>query len=346
MVNVRAALAFGAAALLLTAQAAAEAPEGGGQAARAGARAAAQASYERAERAAKERRFAEALAAYREAATADPSAPFAPTARSRADHLAARGEGDFAPLARLEEVRRDPAKSSDRGVIEALVRDAAAFPEGRVRSEARLVAAEALWHRLGDPRRAAILLDEVLADKAADRLTQGLALAELVAIQRELGDLGAALAALDRHPDLAPGLRTEVRRLSRRVTLRYVSIAALAALAGVGALSAVRAARSTSLDALRRRLVSPLSIALALYIGGAAAVLVRLHGGGDARPFLWLGLGVLGVVFAARAWRLGSSDRRPSARAARAFACAAGVLAAAFLALERTDAGYLESFGL
>ena len=61
---------------------------------------------------------------------------------------------------------------------------------------------------------------------------------------------------------------------------------------------------------------------------------------------LWLGVGVLGVDLAARAWRIGSRDGRPIARAARAVVCAAGVLAVAFLALERADAGYLESFGL
>src|SRR5262245_51623624 len=71
------------------------------------ARSMAKASYERAGRAAADRRFAEALEAYERAASVDPSAPFAPAARARATYLAARAEGGFAPLARLEEVRRD-----------------------------------------------------------------------------------------------------------------------------------------------------------------------------------------------------------------------------------------------
>jgi hypothetical protein len=225
-------------------------------------------------------------------------------------------------------------------------RDVAGFPEGRVRSEARLVAAEAFWHRLGEPRRAAALLEEVLADPAADRLTRGLAISELVAVDRELGDLGAARAAVDRYPDLAPSLRIEVLRLSRRVSLRSASLAVLAALVLIGAASIARAARKKPLREVGRALRSPLPIAFALYLGGASAILVRLYGNADPRPFLWLGLGVLSVATIARAWRLGSTDQRPAARIARALICAAGVLAAAFLALERTDAGYLESFGL
>jgi hypothetical protein len=93
-------------------------------------RAEATASFERAERASRERRFGEALAAYRQAAAIDPSAPFVPAARARAADLEAHAEGGFAPLARLEELRRDPARTSDRAAIEALERDAAGFPEG------------------------------------------------------------------------------------------------------------------------------------------------------------------------------------------------------------------------
>lgn len=310
------------------------------------ARATAARAFERAERAATNRSFAEALSAYREAASADPSAPFAPTARARADRLAARSEGNFEPLSRLEEVRRDPTKTGDRAAIESLERAITSFPDGPVRGEARLVAAEAWLHKLGDPGRAAGLLEQALADPAADTLTRSLALAELVALERDRGDIEAARKVVDRYPDLAPKLREEVLRASRRVSLRFASFGALAALGCIGLASLVRALAAGRLAELRRSLKSPLPIAASLYIGGVAAVFVRLHGGADPRPFLWLGLGALAIDRIARVWRIGSVTERPAARAARAIACAIGVLAVAFLALERTDAGYLEGFGL
>jgi tetratricopeptide (TPR) repeat protein len=310
------------------------------------ARARARASYDRAERAASERRFAEALLAYKEALAEDPSSPIAPAARARAADLAAHAEGNFGPLARLEEVRRDPGRAADRGAVLALAEDLRSFPPGRVRAEARLFVADALWHRLGEPRAAIAPLAEVLADPEADALLKGLALASLVALHRELGDLSAAREVVDRYPDLAPNQRREVLRLVRRERLQRASFGLLGVLGAIGALSFFRAARSMPLHEVKREVVRPLAVAFALYLGAAGAIFVRLYGEGDVRPFLWLGAGVLGVDLVARAWRVGSTDARPVARIGRAIACAAGVLAVAFLALERADAGYLESFGL
>ena len=311
------------------------------------ARAAAQQSFDRAEQAFAALRFAEALTAYREAAAADPSARFVPIARARAADLEAHAEGGFAPLARLSAVRRDPIQSGDRAVIEALERDVATFPPGRVRGEAELTIADAWWHRLGDPRRAVPPLEAAIADETGDRLTRSLALGELVSLHRERGDLDAALAAVDRSPDLAPATRREVRTLVRRGRLRTVAIAFLAALGLLGVVSLLRAApRLGGLAELPRALLPPLAVAFSLYLGGAAAVLVRLRGDGDPRPFVWLGLGVLAAFIVARAWRLGWGDGGPSARAARGLLCAAGVIAAAFLAVERTDPSYLEGLGL
>jgi len=336
----RAASALALGAILLSAAAPSHAEPGPE------ARVTAQQSFDRAEQAFQAERFAEALAAYREAVAADPSARFVLTARARAADLAAHAEGDFAPLARLSIVRRDPTKLRDRAVIEALARDVAAFPPGRVRGEAELVIADAWW-RLGEPRRAVGPLEAVVADEAGDRLTRSLALGELARLQRELGDLDAALAAVERFPDLAPAARNEVRKLVRRGRLRTTAIALLAALGVVGLTSVVRATpRVGGLGEIPRALLPPLAVAFSLYLGGAAAVLVRLRGDGDPRPFVWLGLGVLAVFAVARAWRFGWGVGGPSARAARGVICAAGVLAAAFLAVERTDASYLESLGL
>jgi len=328
------------AALLLSAEARADAPQQPEDR-----RARARAMFDEGERATAELRFAEALAAYEKVITIDPGAPFARLARTRAADLAAHGEGGFAPLARLEAVRRQP--SADRATIDALARDVASFPAGRVRGEARLVVAEAFWHRFGEIDLAASALGEVLADDAADRLTRALAMNELVALERQRGDLAAAHRAVESFPDLVPALRAEIGRLVRRVLLRRVAIGTVVVLGVIGLASIARLLlRTRDPERVTRSVVRPLAVGFALYLGGAAAILVRLHGDGDARPFIWLGLGVLGVDVVARAWRLGSGDTRAVARTSRAIACAAGVLAVAFLSLEGANAGYLENFGL
>lgn len=312
-----------------------------------GDRARAQLLFDDAEKAAAQRRFDAALRDYRAAFDADPSAPFAPAARVRADDLAEHAEGGFEPLRRLEEVRRDPARTRDPVALEALERDAAAFPPGRVRSEARLVVADGYWHALGDARRGIPPLEAVLADPAADRLTRAVALSQLATIERSLGDLDAAVAAVDRHPELIPSLPVQLHRLVRRARLRRAAELLLAGLALVGSFSAARIARRRGARALPRVLVRPLAVAFALYVGAGGAVVARLHGRDDPRPFLVLGLGVLAVDLVARAWTAASREPDPPLRrAARALLCAAGVLAVGFLALERTQAGYLEGFGL
>ncbi len=303
--------------------------------------------FDRAERASHDRRYAEAVADYDAALAADPSAPFATVARARVADLREHAEGGYAPLARLDEVRRDPRRGRDRASVEALASDLAAFPPGRVRSEARLVVAEAFWHELGDPRRAAAALGEILDDPSADRLIQALALTELVAVDKELGDVAGALDAARRHPDLAPRLAADLARVARRGPLRAAASALALGLVLVGAASFARASiRAGDPRPVASAVVRPLAVAFALYLGGAAAVIVHLHGGEDARPFLLLGLAVLAVDVVARAWRLAARDERALARGLRAARCAAGVVAIAFLILERTAAGSLDALGL
>jgi hypothetical protein len=316
------------------------------------ARARAEASCASGEQAAQALRFAEALAAYRAAQAADASAPCAALARARADDLAAHAEGDFGPLTELETVRRDPRKTADRAAIEALARDLEAFPAGRVRVEARLVVAEAWWQRLGEPERAIAACEAAAADRGGDRLTRALALSELWTLRRQRGEVREALAALERDPDLSPSLTAVVRRAARRVRLRAAALVVLGALAAIGGASLARLlARARDLRELPGQVVRPVAVAFSLYLGGAAAVVVRLHGGeGDARPFLWLGLAVLAMAVIARAFGIASgmatSARGAAARATWAAACVAGVLAAAFLAVERTDESFLEGLGL
>jgi len=310
------------------------------------AKSAARHAYEQAESAAAALHFSEALAAYDRAISLDPSAPFVRVARARVADLRAHAEGDFVPLTRLEKVRRNPTAS--REDVETLARDAPQFPPGRVRSEAQLVVAEAFWHRFGAPDLAAQALDAALEDPSADRLTRALALNELVALERERERLDAANALVARFPDLSPNLTAEVRRLVRRVWLGRFAWGSFSGLILLGVIGGLRAifGRGFEPDAVIRKVVRPFSVGFALYIGGVASLLVRLHGEGDVRPFLWLGFGVLAVDIAVRACRVGFVDERVIVRILRALASVIGVVAVAFLALQYADAAYLETLGL
>jgi hypothetical protein len=303
--------------------------------------------YDAAERADADRLYADAALAYEGAIAADPRAAFAGHARARLADLRAHAEGGFAPLARLDEVRRDPTKRADRAAIEALARDLEAFPPGRVRSEARLVVADAWWHALGDPRRAVGPLRAVIDDADAERRTRTLALSELVSLDRALGDPGAALEDVRAHADLAPKLFADLARAARRVRLRLASIGVAVALAAIGAASLARAIRRAR-DPRRVAdvVLRPWAIAVALGIAGAGALAVRLAGGAATRPLLLLGPTLAAVDVAVRSWRLASGDERPVARAARAVLHVAGAAAIAFLILDATAPSVLERLGL
>ncbi len=247
-------------------------------------------------------------------------------------------------------MRRDPQRMADRAAIEALARDLEAFPAGRVRAEARISVAEAWWHRLGEPEQAIAQYEAAVADAGADRLTRSVALSELWTLRRQRGEIREALAVVDRAPDVSPNLTVVVRRAWRREQARGAAFAVLGVLGAVGAAALVRLALAArDVRDLPGQVVRPSVVAFSLYLGGAGAVLVRLRGDGDTRPFLWLGLGVLALAVIARAVPLAlpvaTGARRPAARAIWAAACALGVMAAAFLAVERTDPSYLEGIG-
>ena len=98
--------------------------------------------------------------------------------------------------------------------------------------------------------------------------------------------------------------------------------------------------------------------AAALVVGyGLASMLIRAYWPASETPrvfeaaviglvFLWLGLAVLTMAVIARAFPIAAGARGPTARAAWTAACIAGVAAAAFLVVERTDPSYLEGIGL
>jgi hypothetical protein len=334
----RAALLLGWVACMLVVAPLAAEPEG---------RAIAQASCARGEQAARDLRFADALAAYRAALVADPSAPCVSAARARVEDLEAHAEGDFAPLAVVEAARRDPQRLADRAALEAFEQAVAAFPAGRVRAEGNLVAAHAWQRGVKVPERAIAAFQAVIRDPAGDRLTRAVALAELWALRKQRGEFHEAAPDVERDPDLSPAVTKSVRRAVARSRMSAAATAALGVLGGVFALSiAALVRKSRDVREVPGRLVRPFEVAFALYVGGASAVLVRVHGDGDTRPFLLFGAGVLALVAGARAFALAFAARSRLVRAAWALACATGVVAAAFLALERTDPSYLEGLGL
>lgn len=305
----------------------------------------ARAAFEAAEAAERGGRFADALAGYRRIVDQSPTASFAIASRARAERLEAHSEGGFAPLARLEAVRADANKLRDRGELDALARDALAFPDGPTRAEALLVVGEALWHQIGDRDAAATALESAADDRAADPLSRSLALNQLVALRREQGRLDAALVALDRHPEIARELRAEIARLVRRSRLVRASTVVLAAFGGVAAWAFTTLARRRELTV--RGLVVPWSLAVAAWIGIGGALFVHLHGGeGDAATFAAFGAGLAVLDVAARAWARAARPAGNGARALRAGTCAFAVVALALVVVEQTDPRYLSGLGL
>lgn len=307
-------------------------------------RAAALADFAEAERADKELRLADAMRLYQTSFADDPSAPGAPRARARAQDLADHAEGGFAPLARLEAVRRDPAQSNDPAAIAKLETDAAAFPPGRVRIEARMLAGVAWLGRLRNPARARGPFAAVVDDPAADRTTRSLALRHYTEACEATGNLAAARAAVLAHPGVAPVAASHVLRAYRRTFVRAAAIALLGVVlaAGLGSLAAL--ARRGGVAALRSALRGT-TFAVGAWVALAGVALVHAYDESDPRPFVWLGAGTLVLGTAARAWSLAGPTTRWH-RALRVALCALAALALAFVALDRSDPMYLDSFGL
>jgi hypothetical protein len=298
--------------------------------------------------------FARALDAYRAVVAAAPDSPEAERAANRVAWLGARSEGDFRPLERLETVRRDPARASDPGAIDALARDAAAFPAGTVRIEARMFVAEAWLGRLrgiagaASTERALELLRDVRDDPTTDPLTARVAERQLVGALAAAGRLDEAAAEASAHADrLDAAFMGQTRAGVRRRTMRRAATFELGAFGVLAAVALGRAGHRGTLGRAGRALrqMVPLAIGFAIYLAAAGGVLACAYESGNAAPFVWLGAMVLPLTLVARAWgAVGSGSS--GARAGRALLCAVTVLAAALLALDQTDPGYLEGFGL
>lgn len=301
-----------------------------------------------AEREDAERAFSDALAHYRGCAAAGSG-----TARARALQriawLEARSEGGgFAPLARLEEVRRDPVLSRDPVAVERLASDAETFPAGRVRTEARMVVADAWMGSLQRPGDALVELRRVARDPATDPLTASLAERLIVEELTNVGSPADAASEAVAHADLLDaGFVARVRRLARRRWLLACAQACIAAFAGFAVTAVARARRRQGMrEALQAvRDFAPMAVAFALFLGVAGGALASRYESGNARPFAFLGAAVLPLLLVARSWNaVGSPHTGP--RVGRAVLCGVAVVAAAFALLATTTPDYLDGFGL
>jgi hypothetical protein len=207
-----------------------------------------------------ERAYAHALANYRACVAAAPNTLWAQRATQQIAWLTARAEGDFAPLDRFERVELDPAQMSDPAAIDALARDADAFPPGRVRLEARRFVAEA-WLAL--PERHADALRELQSLRSdlpfADLFTDRAIERELVDALIANGNIEEAAHEVTHHSDhFDPALASQVQRLARRraferaarLELFLFSASILGALI-VQKLRSLRAPKGAPLHALR-----------------------------------------------------------------------------------------------
>jgi len=283
--------------------------------------------------------FAAALADYDVSLARSPSGRYALAARARSEDLRAHSEGAFAPLTTLEHARRSPQTIES---IDTLEIAANGFPDGRVRGEARMLGAEAYLDRLGQREKGLKMLDLVMGDASCDETLRRFAarrIADAALAEGRTSDaIAAARAARDRD------LERRVVRAARRVMLRRTSIAVLAitiALAAVAMRS--RASRVRARASLRAALPAIAIFATIAGVGGG--VLASLYERGNAWPFLIFGVAIALVGMIAGAWSAAGSTSN-AARAMRSAACAAAIVAAGFLVLDRMGATYLEGFGL
>jgi tetratricopeptide (TPR) repeat protein len=180
-----------------------------------------------------------------------PYSSWARSARQRVHWIAARSEGGFEPLARLQHVRRDPALGSDPAAIEALARDADAFPPGRVRAEARMFVAEALLARMHRPEDAIIEFRKVADDPSSDPTDASLAHRDILQAFLAVGRLDDAVNQVRSFPASNRELAAQVHRLVRRRALRraaVVELAMFALIVGVGVGSAQARRRQGAVD--------------------------------------------------------------------------------------------------
>jgi hypothetical protein len=286
--------------------------------------------------------FAAATAHYRASLARDPSGRWAGRARARESDLTAHAEGGFAPLARLERTRRAGAR--DAADLDALLAEAAAFPDGPTRGEARMLVADAYRTRLGRPGEALAPLEAVARDAHADPVLRRLAARDLTDALLARGERARAEEIANAVGDQE--LARRVVRLSRRSAALALSRATVLAALGAALLALFLATRRG--DGARARAALrgawPLAVGFGVLVA-CGGVLAAAYEAGHATPFVALGAALVPTVLLARAWSAVGA-RTALARAARGALFAATVVATALLLLERINVAYVESFGL
>jgi hypothetical protein len=295
------------------------------------------------------RRYEDALGRYRDVLRIDPGNYYAATARARVESLAQYDRG-YAELARLDELRKDPAKQGDARALDALVIEARGWSATpNVRAEALLFAAAAYADRVGDGAKAGEVALLVAREPANDATTRARAFEIYYAAANARRDFEGIRANVLGDPSAPRALVRLARRDARRRTLHRAALA-IGLAAGLATLVAVVT------TARRRRLRVALEVLLdrraigflALTVLGGAAIAEAWSPEMGAH-FLTFGTGLLGAHALAAAWRGGFGDRARAVRLLGGATAAACVLAAAYLALERGElrgAPLLAGFGL
>jgi tetratricopeptide (TPR) repeat protein len=173
-----------------------------------------------------DREFEDALAAQRECMAVAPYSAWARSARQRVAWMSARSEGGFEPLARLERVRRNPTLGADPDALEALAREADAFPPGRVRAEARMFVGEAWLARPTRLEDAIRLFRQVADDPSSDSTDTVLARRSLVETLFAVGRVDEAARRLEASPAAStPELSARIHR-ERWLRILWQAVAA------------------------------------------------------------------------------------------------------------------------
>lgn len=291
-------------------------------------------------------RYADALVRYRDVLAIDPGNYFAAAARARVEVLSSYGALD--ELARLDVVRKDPAKAGDRAAIEALAKDAAGFRDARLRGEGLLFVAHA-WDRLGESSRAIDAAIAAAHQADAPQWVRASAWDLAWAVLRRTGELDRARRAIVDDSSAPEVVRARVSRELRRRALHRGSVAA--ASAGAVALLvalAITVKRGRGRVA-REVLLRPTALAFLLVTPVFGGLVAHAWDKGLGAPFAAFGIALVAIHALVAAWRGAFGDRGRAVRLLGGAVAAACVLAAAYLVLERGEAygtPLLDGFGL
>ena len=292
--------------------------------------------------------YAQADADYRAAIAQRPSFREAGKAAARAAFLEAHAEGGYAPFAQVEALRKRPDGLDDASAIDALAREAGAFPAGPTRAEAWMLCADAYLFHLGRRRDGERALEHAAGDTAADPILRRTAASELVNAFLTDGDPAGARAAIGSLRDVVDAKLT--RQVDARVKRGRVHLAALIDVGLVALLAIMAIARAIlrgESQGVRQTLARsvPRTLGFAVYVALVGGFFATQYEAGHAAPFFAFGGSLALTALVARAWGAAGSTTRP-ARIGRALLCASAVFAAGFLVLEGINGQYLEGFGL